>query len=60
MAQRTDPKQSADADRKRQKADLAAEERSEDDGMTEHKEKSSDPSKWSDDAPARAKRGLSR
>jgi hypothetical protein len=58
QAGRVDSKQSAKADSKRQKADLAAEERSEDDGMAEHKEKSSDPSRWSDDAPARAKKGL--
>jgi hypothetical protein len=52
----TDPRtQSSKDDKKRQKADLAAEERSEDDGMAEHKEKSSDPSRWSDEAPARAK-----
>jgi hypothetical protein len=59
-AGRVDPKESAKADRKRQKADLAAEERSEDDGMAEHKEKSADPSTWSDDAPARAKKGVNR
>ena len=47
------PATDAKAKRRDKAADIAAEERSEDDGMAEHREKSDDPAAWAAERAAR-------